>query len=249
MPSRGTPPCSRFPLPFVVRWASPRRSSTALAVPLQAQETAADTAGAAAPAAPKEPLPLWEIGLVGIAALPAGVSGLRPEPRARARAAVRHLPRLAAARRRQRHRPARRSSTPRFEWDVSGVGLVRLVGQQGACARRHAVHRHAGGDRAGAQGQPRRPGRRRARPPPDAAGDPGPRGVRRQRQLRASRLDLRAAPVAHRVDGQQLRAGGLGQRAVRRPHAQPPVLRRRRALRDAPTARPTTPAPAWSPRA
>ena len=48
--------------------ALPLALALVAATPAQAQDTAADAAPVTDPAKPKEPLPLWELGLVGIAA-------------------------------------------------------------------------------------------------------------------------------------------------------------------------------------
>ena len=158
-PPRGTPPCAH-PCPIVAR----RRSrSTARRAVATAQETAADTAGATEPAAPKEPLPLWEIGLVGHRRLPAGVSRAPTRTSARVRVLPFGIYRGSLLRADGNGIGLRALPHAALRVGRQRLGLVRLVGQQGARrAQGMPSHRHAGGDRAGAQGQPRRPGRRRS---------------------------------------------------------------------------------------
>ncbi|HEY8974464.1 MAG TPA: MipA/OmpV family protein [Burkholderiaceae bacterium] len=88
---------------------------------LHAQETAADTAGATEPTRPREPLPLWEIGLVGIAAYQPAYPGsdqdlgrLRVLPFGIYRGSVLHADGNGIG--------VRALRTPRWEWDVSGSG-------------------------------------------------------------------------------------------------------------------------------
>jgi outer membrane scaffolding protein for murein synthesis (MipA/OmpV family) len=93
----------------------------ALAASALAQETAADTAGATEPTRPKEPLPLWEIGLVGIAAYQPAYPGSDQDL-----ARVRVLP-FGIYRGSLIHADGngiglRAFRSPRFEWDVSGSG-------------------------------------------------------------------------------------------------------------------------------
>jgi len=105
---------------------SPVRAAAALALfvaaaGLHAQETGADTGGATEPTRPKEPLPLWEIGLVGIAAYQPAYPGsdhdlarLRGLPFGIYRGAVLHADGNGIG--------VRALRTPRWEWDVSGSG-------------------------------------------------------------------------------------------------------------------------------
>ena len=93
----------------------------ALSASAFAQESAADTAGATGPTRPKEPLPLWELGLVGIAAYQPAYPGsdqdlgrLRVLPFGIYRGSVLHADGDGIGLRALR--------TPRFEWDVSGSG-------------------------------------------------------------------------------------------------------------------------------
>jgi len=86
-----------------------------------AQETAADTAGATEPTRPKEPLPLWEIGAVAIAAYQPAYPGsdqdlarLRILPFGIYRGSVLHADGNGIG--------VRALRTPRWEWDVSGSG-------------------------------------------------------------------------------------------------------------------------------
>jgi outer membrane scaffolding protein for murein synthesis (MipA/OmpV family) len=86
-----------------------------------AQETAADTAGATEPTRPREPLPLWEIGLVGIAAYQPAYPGsdqdlgrVRVLPFGIYRGSVLHADGNGIG--------VRALRTPRWEWDVSGSG-------------------------------------------------------------------------------------------------------------------------------
>lgn len=102
-----------------------RSAAAALAVltaaGLHAQETAADTAGATEPTRPKEPLPLWEIGAVAIAAYQPAYPGsdqelgrLRILPFGIYRGSVLHADGNGIG--------VRALRTPRWEWDVSGSG-------------------------------------------------------------------------------------------------------------------------------
>jgi len=105
---------------------SPVRAAAALALfaaaaGLHAQETGADTGGATERTRPKEPLPLWEIGLVGIAAYQPAYPGsdrdlgrLRVLPFGIYRGAVLHADGNGIG--------VRALRTPRWEWDVSGSG-------------------------------------------------------------------------------------------------------------------------------
>ena len=101
----------------------------------QAQVTAADTAVATEPAKAREPLPLWELGLVGIAAdQPAypgsdqNISRLRVLPFGLYRGSLLRVEGSGVG--------LRAVHTPRFEWDVSGAGAF------GSASNR--VHARAG---------------------------------------------------------------------------------------------------------
>jgi len=102
-----------------------RAAAAALAVlaaaGVHAQETAADTAGATEPTRPREPLPLWEIGAVAIAAYQPAYPGsdqdlarLRILPFGIYRGSVLHADGNGIG--------VRALRTPRWEWDVSGSG-------------------------------------------------------------------------------------------------------------------------------
>jgi outer membrane protein len=102
-----------------------RAAAVALAIlaaaGVHAQETAADTAGATEPTRPKEPLPLWEIGAVAIAAYQPAYPGsdqdlarLRILPFGIYRGSVLHADGNGIG--------VRALRTPRWEWDVSGSG-------------------------------------------------------------------------------------------------------------------------------
>jgi len=101
-----------------------RAAAAALAlsvVAVHAQETGADTAGATEPTSPREPLPLWEIGLVGIAAYQPAYPGsdqdlgrVRVLPFGIYRGSVLHADGNGIG--------VRALRTPRWEWDVSGSG-------------------------------------------------------------------------------------------------------------------------------
>jgi len=102
-----------------------RAAAAALAIlaaaGVHAQETAADTAGATEPTRPKEPLPLWEIGAVAIAAYQPAYPGsdqdlarLRILPFGIYRGSVLHADGNGIG--------VRALRTPRWEWDVSGSG-------------------------------------------------------------------------------------------------------------------------------
>jgi outer membrane scaffolding protein for murein synthesis (MipA/OmpV family) len=88
---------------------------------LHAQDTVADTSGATAPSSPREPLPLWEIGAVAIAAYQPAYPGsdqdfarLRILPFGIDRGSVLHADGNGIG--------VRALRTPRWEWDVSGSG-------------------------------------------------------------------------------------------------------------------------------
>ena len=87
----------------------------------QAQETAADSAGATGPTRPKEPLPLWEIGAVAIAAYQPAYPGSDQDLRQ-----LRILPfgiyRGSLLRADGNGFGLRALRTPRWEWNVSGAG-------------------------------------------------------------------------------------------------------------------------------
>jgi MipA family protein len=100
-----------------------------------AQEITADTAAATEPTRPREPLPLWELGLVGIAAYQPAYPGSD-----RDLARVRVLPfgvyRGSLIRADGNGIGLRAFRSPRFEWDLSGSGSF------GSSANR--VHARAG---------------------------------------------------------------------------------------------------------
>lgn len=95
--------------------------TTALLAPAFAQEATADTAGATEPTRPKEPLPLWEIGLVGIAAYQPAYPG-SDQDFARVRALPFGIYRGSLIRADGNGIGLRAFRSPRFEWDVSGSG-------------------------------------------------------------------------------------------------------------------------------
>jgi MipA family protein len=95
--------------------------AAALLASTQAQETAADTAVATEPVKPKEPLPLWELGLVGIAADQPAYPG-SDQNIARVRVLPFGLYRGSLLRVEGGGIGLRAVRTPRFEWDVSGAG-------------------------------------------------------------------------------------------------------------------------------
>jgi len=93
----------------------------AMPAALHAQETGADTAGATERSSPREPLPLWEIGVVAIAAWQPAYPGsdqdftrVRILPFGIYRGAVLHADGGGIG--------VRALRTPRWEWDVSGSG-------------------------------------------------------------------------------------------------------------------------------
>jgi outer membrane scaffolding protein for murein synthesis (MipA/OmpV family) len=86
-----------------------------------AQETAADTVDAGDPVKPKEPLPLWEIGLVGIAAYQPAYPG-SDQDLARVRVLPFGIYRGSLLRADGNGIGLRAFRSPRFEWDVSGSG-------------------------------------------------------------------------------------------------------------------------------
>lgn len=93
----------------------------ALAFGAQAQETAADTAGATEPTRPREPLPLWEIGLVGIAAYQPAYPG-SDQDLARVRVLPFGIYRGSLLRADGNGVGLRGFRSKRVEWDVSGSG-------------------------------------------------------------------------------------------------------------------------------
>ena len=105
------------------------------ALPALAQDTAADTAVVAEPVAPKEPLPLWEIGLVGIAAYQPAYPG-SDQDFARVRVLPFGIYRGSLIRADGNGIGLRALHTPRFEWDLSGSGAF------GSSA--NSVHARAG---------------------------------------------------------------------------------------------------------
>ena len=104
------------------RAATAALSLTACAVPFAgAQETAADTAGATEPTRPKDPLPLWEIGAVAIAAYQPAYPG-SDQDLARLRILPFGIYRGSLLRADGNGIGLRGFRTERFEWDVSGSG-------------------------------------------------------------------------------------------------------------------------------
>ena len=95
--------------------------ATALVASVRAQESGADTAGVAEPARPKEPLPLWEIGLVGIAAYQPAYPG-SDQDLARVRVLPFGIYRGSLLRADGNGLGLRAFRSPRFEWDVSASG-------------------------------------------------------------------------------------------------------------------------------
>jgi outer membrane scaffolding protein for murein synthesis (MipA/OmpV family) len=87
----------------------------------QAQETAADTTGATEPTRPREPLPLWEIGAVAIAAYQPAYPG-SDQDLARLRILPFGIYRGSLLRADGNGIGLRAFRSPRFEWDVSGSG-------------------------------------------------------------------------------------------------------------------------------
>ncbi len=105
-----------------LRAATAALSLTACAVPFAgAQETAADTAGATEPTRPKEPLPLWEIGAVAIAAYQPAYPG-SDQDLARLRILPFGIYRGSLLRADGNGIGLRGFRSERFEWDVSGSG-------------------------------------------------------------------------------------------------------------------------------
>jgi outer membrane scaffolding protein for murein synthesis (MipA/OmpV family) len=103
-----------------------RAAAAALAIliaatAVHAQETAADTAGATEPTRPKEPLPLWEIGAVAIAAYQPAYPG-SDQDLARLRILPFGIYRGSLLRADGNGIGLRALHTPRWEWDVSGSG-------------------------------------------------------------------------------------------------------------------------------
>ena len=86
-----------------------------------AQETAADAAAVTEPAKPKEPLPLWELGLAGIAAYQPAYPG-SDQDIARVRVLPFGIYRGSLIRADGNGIGLRALHTPRFEWDISGAG-------------------------------------------------------------------------------------------------------------------------------
>ncbi len=95
--------------------------ATALVAAAPAQETAADSAPATEPARPKEPLPLWEIGLVGIAAYQPAYPG-SDQDFARFRVLPFGIYRGSLIRADDNGIGLRAFRSPRLEWDVSASG-------------------------------------------------------------------------------------------------------------------------------
>jgi MipA family protein len=111
----------RLPPSFLRTTGVAAMLAAALLASTQAQETAADTAVATEPAKPKEPLPLWELGLVGIAADQPAYPG-SDQNIARVRVLPFGLYRGSLLRVEGGGIGLRAVHTPRFEWDVSGAG-------------------------------------------------------------------------------------------------------------------------------
>ena len=95
--------------------------SAGIAPVAQAQETAADTSGATEPSRPKEPLPLWEIGVVAIGAYQPAYPG-SDQDLARVRVLPFGIYRGSLLRADGNGIGVRGFRTERFEWDVSGSG-------------------------------------------------------------------------------------------------------------------------------
>ena len=105
-----------------VRAAAAALALTACAAPFaQAQETAADTVGATEPTSPKEPLPLWEIGVVAIAAYQPAYPG-SDQDLARLRILPFGIYRGSLLRADGNGIGLRGFRSKRIEWDVSGSG-------------------------------------------------------------------------------------------------------------------------------
>ena len=101
--------------------ALPLALALAAAAPVHAQDTAADAAPVTEPAKPREPLPLWELGLVGIAAYQPAYPG-SDQDIARVRVLPFGIYRGSLIRADGNGIGVRALRTPRFEWDVSGSG-------------------------------------------------------------------------------------------------------------------------------
>ena len=86
-----------------------------------AQDTPVDTSAATEPTRPKEPLPLWELGLVGIAAYQQAYPG-SDQDFARLRVLPFGIYRGSLLRADGNGIGLRAFRSPRFEWDVSGSG-------------------------------------------------------------------------------------------------------------------------------
>ena len=111
------------PTPLPLRRLLPVAAALAIAciAPAHAQETGADTAGATEPTRPKEPLPLWEIGVVAIAAYQPAYPG-SDQDLARLRILPFGIYRGSLIRADGNGIGLRAFRSPRFEWDVSGSG-------------------------------------------------------------------------------------------------------------------------------
>jgi MipA family protein len=107
--------------PFIRTLAIAATLSTLLAAGVQAQDTAADALPSADATKPKEPLPLWEIGLVGIAAYQPAYPG-SDQNFARVRVLPFGIYRGSLIRADGNGIGLRALHTPRFEWDLSGSG-------------------------------------------------------------------------------------------------------------------------------
>src|SRR3954464_13913666 len=104
-----------------LRAAAAALAILAIAAGIHAQETAADTAGATEPTRPKEPLPLWEIGAVAIAAYQPAYPG-SDQDLGRLRILPFGIYRGSLLRADGNGIGLRALRTPRWEWDVSGSG-------------------------------------------------------------------------------------------------------------------------------
>ena len=107
--------------PFLSSIAVAAALLAASPAPVFAQETAADAAAAPEPVKPKEPLPLWEIGAVAIAAYQPAYPG-SDQDLARLRILPFGIYRGSLLRADGNGIGLRALHTPRFEWDVSGAG-------------------------------------------------------------------------------------------------------------------------------
>ncbi len=107
--------------PFIRKLATAAALSTLLAAGVQAQDTAADALPSADATKPKEPLPLWEIGVVAIAAYQPAYPG-SDQDLARFRVLPFGIYRGSLVRADGNGIGLRGFRSRRFEWDVSGSG-------------------------------------------------------------------------------------------------------------------------------